>query len=193
MSLLGRCAGSGEGPHTPRWQRPRSPPLGTALGDGSKRRVAAPRLGTGTVLWHADVFLGTLLLCSPRRERFSPKTRRLGSNQCLEWGQGDGRGKASPGAGAKEWVRDLSCWHPACRAGVGVSGCPHIKARPIPLLLVAVPRVGDRFRAGTSCPSPWQHLSIPKDGAESGSKCCCCRFVLSQGNGGRREVCATGC
>lgn len=113
-----------ESPGKVRWVGGRSPspqvaastftPLGTALGDGSKRHVAAPRLGTGTVLWHADVFLGTLLLCSPRRERFSPKTRRLGSSQCLEGGQDGAWGKASSRAGARELVRDLPCWHPAC-------------------------------------------------------------------------------
>lgn len=38
------------------------------------------------VLWHAAVFLGTLLLCLPRKKRFSPKTHRLGSGQRLERG-----------------------------------------------------------------------------------------------------------
>lgn len=68
-------------------------PLGTALGDGSKRHPAAPWFGTAIVPWHAAVFLGTLLLCLPRRKRFSPKTRRLGSGQRLEWGRDDAPGK----------------------------------------------------------------------------------------------------
>lgn len=89
-------------------------PLGTALGDGSKRHPAAPRFGTGTVLWHTAVFLGTLLLCVPRRERFSPKTCRSGSGQRLEWVQDDAHGKVQPGAGAEERVQDLQCWHPVC-------------------------------------------------------------------------------
>lgn len=45
------------------------------------------------------------------------------------------------------------CHH---RAGINVSGCPHIKARPSPILTVVVARVGDRFRPGTSCSSLWQ-------------------------------------
>jgi len=94
------------------------------------------------------------------------------------------RGRHSPGLGRRRGSRIHSAGTPLV-SPVTISGCPPIKAGPSPSLTAAIPRIGDGFGPGNSCPSPWQ-LCVPSPSLRKGIR----RSVGSRAREGLLPLCS---